>query len=169
MYGIGHIILPKIKEVRRKEGLPEIKESFWRLMMPEFFNVWDKIDFPGFKKSILSDYEKFLRRVKILSLKTHNLSDKLLEKRQKADLKPEFKEIDNGPKPVNIYFKTRENNLIAEIAKNPKDKRLYKVLGALYLENQMFEDAKEVFSVVLELDPNEIEAKETLEKIGKMM
>ena len=170
-WGIGYIFRPKIKELQGKENLPQIEESFWRLMFPEFFNFWDRIDFGGFKKNFLNDYEKFLRRVKILSLKAHNLTDKLLEKKQKAAGKPEFREevkLINGQKTVNIYFKTKENNLISEIAKNPKDRNLYKTLGALYLENQMYDDAKEVFNVVLELDPNDEEAKGSIEKIGEM-
>lgn len=170
-WGIGYIVQPKIRELQGKENLPQVEESFWRLMFPEFFNFWDRIDFEGFKKNFLNDYEKFLRRVKILSLRTHNLTNKLLEKKQKVAARPEFKETEplNGQKAVNIYFKTKENNLISEIAKNPKDKNLYKTLGALYLENQMYDDAKEVFSVVLELDPNDGEAKEGIDKIVNLV
>lgn len=163
---IGYIVWPKIKEVKKSEKPPEIKENFWRLIAPEFFKAWDKIDFHGFKKNVLADYEKFLRRVRILSLKTDNFVNKLLEKRQKKAGRPEFKEIvfSDESKTNMAGFKTKENGLIAEIAKNPKDKNLYKTLGALYLENKMLSDAREVFDVVLELDPNDLEAKEILIK-----
>lgn len=170
LYGIGYIVWPKFKELRQKENLPEIKDDFWHLILPEFFYVWDKIDFQGFKKNILTDYEKFLRRVKVLSLKTDNFINKLLEKRQKAAPKPKFRESSSGgQKETNVYFKTRENNLIAEITKNPKDKNLYKALGALYSDSKMYSDAKEAFNVVLELDPRDLEAKEALEKVIKIM
>lgn len=170
MYGVGHIVRPRFKEIEQKEELPEIKHGFWHLMLPEFFYFWDRIDFYGFKRNVLTDYEKFLRRVKVLSLRTDNFVNKLLEQRQKTVLKPEFKELNsNGQKEENVYFKARENNLIVEIARNPKDKNLYKALGALYLDNKMYSDAKEVFNVILELDPGEEEAKQNLEKIGKMM
>lgn len=167
---IGKILWPKIKEIKKIEKLPEVKESFLRLIAPELFKAWDKIDFHGFKKNTLADYEKFLRRVRILSLKTDNFVNKLLEKRQKKSIRPEFKEIIflDEPKANAPNFKAKENGLIAEIAKNPKDKNLYKTLGALYFENEMLSDAREVFDVVLELDPNDSESKTSLEKIGRL-
>lgn len=168
--GIGYIVWPKIQEIKSHENLPEIKESFWRLILPEFFKVWDKIDFQGFKKNALADYEKFLRRVRILSLKTDNFVNKLLERRKKKGPKPEFKEFSfsNKPKTNSAGFKTKEISLIAEIARNPKDKNLYKMLGALYLENKMLSDAREVFDVVLELDPNDLETKGNIDKIANL-
>ena len=169
LYGIGRIVRPRFSELKQKE-LPEIKNDFWHLMLPEFFYLWDRVDFHGFKRNVLTDYEKLLRRVKVLSLRTHNLTDKLLEKRQKTVPRAEFKDSEfNSQKEENVYFKTRENNLIIEIAKNPKDKNLYKTLGALYLDNKMYSDAKEVFNVILELDPSEEQVKDTLEKIANLM
>ena len=158
---IGYIVWPKIKEIKKSDAPLEIKEKIWRLALPEFFNAWDKIDFQGFKKNVFVDYEKFLRRVKILSLRTDNFINKLLEKRQKKAPKPDRADFSS--------FKSKENKLIAEIAKNPKDKNLYKALGVLYAKNRMFGDASEVFNAVLKLDPNEDEAKKSLEKIEKMM
>ena len=171
--GIGYIVLPKAREMREKEDLPEINESFWHLIFPElirFLNL-TQAKLKVFKDNIAVDYEKFLRRVRILSLKTDNFVNKLLEKRQKNGVKKEFKEVNNhfNGQTVNKYFKTKENNLISEIAKNPKDKNLYKSLAALYMENKMYDDAEETYNVVLELDPNENEAMEALEKIVKMM
>lgn len=171
--GIGYIVLPKAREMKGKKDLPGINEDFWHLMFPElvrFLNLTQS-KLKVFKDNAAVDYEKFLRRVRILSLKTDNLVNKLLEKRQKNGVKKEFKEINshlNG-QTVNKYFKTKESNFIAEIAKNPKDKNLYKSLAALYMENKMLSDAREVFDVVLELDPNENEAREALEKIVKKM
>ena len=168
---IGWIVWPKIKEIKKSEKPPEIKEGFWRLIMPEFFQAWDKINFPGFKRNALADYEKFLRRVRILSLKTDNFVNRLLERRKKKTPKPEFKEISfsNETKPNSAGFKTKEVSLIAEIAKNPKDKNLYKTLGAFYLENEMLSDAREVFDVILELDPNDSETKKSIDKIANLV
>lgn len=151
--GIGKILWPKIKEIKNSDAPLEIKEKIWRLALPEFFNAWDKIDFQGFKRSVFIDYEKFLRRIKILSLKTDNFINRLLEKKQQKPPKPDLSD-----------FKTRENRLIAEIAKNPKNKNLYKALGVLYAKNNRFGEASEVFNMVLKLDPNDLEAKESLEE-----
>ena len=163
---ISWIVRPKIKGLS-SENFPEIREDFWHLIFPEFFKIWDKINFPGFKKNALDDYEKFLRRVRILSLKTDNFINKLLERRKARTVKAEFKESSSAKeeKAKRSIFKSKESGLIAEIAKNPKDKNLYKTLGALYFENKMPRDAKEVFEVVLELDPNDSETKNNIYKI----
>ena len=167
--GIGYIVWPKAKEIKGKGDLSEIKEGFWHLMFPELLDFLSlaRSKFKIFKDSAAVDYEKFLRRVRILSLRTDNFVNKLLEKRQKNGIKAEFKEINpqlTSP-AVNTYFKTKEDNLIAEIAKNPKDKNLYKALAGLYMESQMYDDAEEAYNVALELDPADLEAKEGIEKI----
>ncbi|MBI4117454.1 MAG: hypothetical protein HY451_02110 [Parcubacteria group bacterium] len=178
--GIVYIVWPKIKEIREGEITSEIKEDFWHLIFPELFRFLSltRSKFVIFRQNAAVDYEKFLRRIKILSLKTHNLTNKLLERRQKERRRAERRQETEPESDFwkgggtldsrKSIFKTKENNLIAEIAKSPKEKNLYQVLGALYLENQMYDEAKEVFDVVLELDPNDSEAKESLEKIGKI-
>lgn len=167
--GIGYIVWPKFREVKMKGDLPEIKEDFWHLMFPELIQFFNLVQsrFKVFKQNVAVDYEKFLRRIRILSLRTDNFVNKLLEKRQKNGIKKEFKEANghsNG-QAINAYFKVKENNLIAEISKNPKDKNLYKSLAALYMESKMYDDAEEAYNVVLELDPDDLESMEALEKI----
>ena len=174
LFGVGYVVWPKFKILKEREDLPEIKENFWKLIFPEFFRFLKiaRENYHVSKENLIVGYEKFLRRAKILSLKTDNTINKLLEKRPRVNqvsLKPEFKKIDKtGERGINHQFKNKETHLISEISKNPKDKNLYKALGTLYMENRMDDDAKEAFSVVLELDPNEDETKQNLEKIGKM-
>lgn len=171
--GIGYIVWPKFKALKGREDLPEIKEDFWHLIFPEFFRFLKiaKENYHTSKENLIVGYEKFLRRAKILSLKTDNTINKLLEKRPRARQghvsKPEF-EKRARVNEISHQFKSKERHLIAEISKSPKDKDLYKALGALYLENKMEGDAKEAFNVVLELDPNDLETKENLEKIVKI-
>lgn len=164
--GIGYIVWPKLKAARTDDG-PEIKESFWHLMFPELFRFLNSSQskFRKFKENALVDYEKFLRRVKILSLKTDNMVNKLLEKRPRAKTEQKFDEPKEENRKDDVHFKNRESRLISEISKNPKDKNLYKALGALYLDSGMAGDAREAFSVVLELDPADLEAKEKIDKI----
>ncbi len=170
--GINYIVRPKLKEIKGKENLADLQGDFWHLIFPEFFVFLDSAEkkLKTFRHIAAVDYEKFLRKLRILSLRTDNFVNKLLEKRQRRYQKPEFEKSNNSSNDdaVSVYFKTRENNLIAEIAKNPKDKNLYKALGVFYLENQMLSDAQDVFNVVLELDPNDSEAKENIEKITKI-
>jgi len=170
--GIGYIVWPKFREIEKKGDLPEVKEDFLHSMFPELISFLNlaQSKFKVFRDNVAIDYEKFLRRIRILSLKTDNFVNKLLEKRQRNGTKIQFKEMNsfsNG-QAVNTYFKAKENNFIAEIAKNPKDKNLYKSLAVFYMESKMHDDAEEAYNVVLELDPNDMEAKESLEKIGEM-
>lgn len=200
-FGIGYIVWPKFREIKKEDptAIPqraasgsdkakisakleslqesstilEIKENFWDLMFPELTHFLNsaRSKFKVFKDNAAVDYEKFLRRVRILSLKTDNFVNKLLEKRQKNGVKSEFKEVknDSSNRIINASFKIKENNLIAEIARNPKDKNLYKALAVFYTENQMHDDAEEVYNVVLELDQNDSEAKKYLEEIPKIV
>lgn len=171
--GIGYIVWPKFKTLKEMEDLPEIKEDFWRLIFPEFFRFLKiaRENYHTSKENLIVGYEKFLRRAKILSLKTDNTINKLLERRPRVKQghisKTEF-EKRARVNEISHQFKSKERHLIAEISKNPKDKDLYKALGFLYMENQMASDAREAFSVVLELDPNDPEIKESLEKISKI-
>lgn len=163
--GLTLIILPKLKLL--KDVKLEKEFSFWRSMFPEFYNILYKINIKNYKENLLTDYEKFLRKIKIISLKTENLISRLLEKRAKKE-KREFINFEETKKINNHEFRNKEKELIAQIAKNPKEKNLYKELGALYLENQILNDAKESYKVVLELDPNDLEAKEAMEKLEKI-
>ena len=78
----------------------------------------------------------------------------------------ETKSVEVIPTPV---IKTQENNaetwkreeqrLIIEIAKNPKDSKLYGLLGELYVKMGDYSDAKESFEAAIELDPANEELK----------
>ena len=52
-----------------------------------------------------------------------------------------------------VDLKEKEQLLIIEIAKNPKDTRLYNELGNLYMRTGEYEDAKNSFEKILELEP----------------
>ena len=52
-------------------------------------------------------------------------------------------------------MKREEQGMIIEIAKNPKDSRLYEVLGDLYVRMNNFSDAKESFEAAMELSPHD--------------
>jgi len=181
LFGIGFIILPKLRVLKNDDKSSyqlEPGQSFWRLMLPELFSFIDRIDFKSYKKAVLTDIEKFLRRIKILSLKIDNSINRWLEQRPKISNGGDFSKVKVGEEEKtedninkeradknNSVFKNKEKELITKISQNPKDKELYKTLGALYLEYNDLLDAKAVFDVVLELDPNDKEAKEALKKL----
>ena len=173
--GISYVVWPKFRVLKGREDLPEVEEDFWRLIFPELFKFLRVAgdNYKTSKENLIVGYEKFLRRAKILSMRTDNTINKLLEKRPRvrSDIqKTEFRRSAKAGEGIAVHqFKNRETHLIAEISRNPKDKDLYKALGVLYMENKMSGDARDAFSVVLELDPNDGEARERLEKLMKIM
>ena len=68
-------------------------------------------------------------------------------------------------------LKAEEQKLIMEIAKNPKDYRLYESLGDLYFQLGDFDDAKASYEAAVELNPNSDllaqKRSQTLEKMVK--
>ena len=60
------------------------------------------------------------------------------------------------------FLKNEEQRLIMEIAKNPKDARLYEALGDLYMEMSGFIDAKESYEAAIELNPQDESLKQKL-------
>ena len=67
-------------------------------------------------------------------------------------------------------MKREEQKLIIEIAKNPKDSKLYEILGDLYVKMNNLSDAKESFEAAIELSPNsEILQKKLSQVIEKVV
>lgn len=67
-------------------------------------------------------------------------------------------------------LKSEEHKLIIEIAKNPKDYRLYETLGDLYMKMENFNDAKESYEAAKELNPHgEVLVKKHSQALEKMV
>ena len=140
---------------------------------PEIFYQLKKINFSSYKVSFLREFEKFLRRMRVMSLKIDRLTNSLLAKIRTENLKngiavqTEFKEKPETA-PVSKENKTsqlkrEEQLLIIEIAKAPKNPDLYKKLAEVYIALKNFSDAKESLKAALELNPGDQKTKEKLE------
>jgi len=161
------------------------KEFLGRLskeMFPEMMEQAGNIKFNEYKDAWLVEAEKFLRRLRLLSLRMDRLSATLIHKIRNVYDKPEVL-VETKPTeqtivapPVRVEEKTNEEiwkkeeqKLIIEIAKNPKDSKLYDLLGDLYIKMGDYTDAKESFEAAMELDANNEELKKkhsmVLEKI----
>ena len=152
------------------------KEFLFRLyseMFPEMVETFKNIKFREYKDSWLAEAEKFLRRLRLLSLRMDRLSATLIHKiRKVTNDKPEITS-DNSTKTSEAVvvipsvvkednrelWKKEEQKLIIEIAKNPKDSKLYDELGDLYIKMGDYSDANESFEAAMELDPNNEEIK----------
>jgi hypothetical protein len=158
-------------------------KQFLYQMLPEVFDYFQKVDIATHKSSFLLEFEKFLRKARLIFLKIDNLSNTLIHKirashlreAQKSQEKIEAQKIAELPIAIGdvdvnlpVDLKKKEHNLIIEIAKNPKNPVLYKNLGDLYIETKQWNYAHESFSSALKLDPTIKGVKRKLELSDKM-
>ena len=141
--------------------------------------------------------ERMMHKLKLLSLKFHNVSDNLIhsihEKRQRRKNIEQQKNIEQEKtveaveqeslqpiRPliretiVRPIIKTKEKNqleevLIKRIAINPKDIEAYERLGDYYLESENYQDSKECFKQVLKLSPMHYKARLKIRKLEKLI
>lgn len=141
-------------------------------MFPELIELFQNIKFAEYKDSWLIEAEKFIRRLRLLSLRVDRAFNTLIYKIRRgyinngkiksveADavtVKPSIADVPNlKAQEVNKeeLWKKEEQRLIIEIAKNPKDAGLYAMLGDLYIKMRDYMDAKESYEAAMELDPN---------------
>ena len=146
---------------------------------PEITEYLKKIKFGEYKTAWLADLKKILRRLRVVSLKIDRFSDQLIKKirtvgdsaikTNPAETGTELERTEVGiepPSPIKVIKKAKKKNipveslkaeehkLIIEIAKNPKDYRLYETLGDLYVQMANFGDAKESYEAAIELNPH---------------
>lgn len=154
--------------------IPEFKGESVNTRAKEYKNLW------------LSELEKFIRKLRLLSLKVDRISESLIKRIRrvnKAKIAPVGEhaatpepviEAKAEPTPVADHkspvrsleiLKQEEHRLIIEIAKDPRNYRLYKVLGNLYVEMKNYSDAKDSFEAALELNPEDPELKEKLSSV----
>lgn len=151
---------------------PELLGFFKNLKLREYGNLW------------FIELEKFLRRLRVVSLKMDRISESWIKKIRNgnisrtitsnvSDTKEEVEvsvpKIQSAPVITMEDMKRDEQRLIIEIAKNPKDSRLYEVLGDLYVSMNNLSDAKESFEAAIELSPSsEILQKKYSQVLKKM-
>jgi len=159
-------------------------------LAPEMVGSFKKLKFYEYREAWLMELEKFLRRLRLLSLRIDRMSDSLISKIRKgyqnghpaaldaphessSALIPTI-QVKTVPAPiVNDLeaLRKEEQRLIIEIAKNPKDAGLYDTLGDLYIKMGEYTDAKESFEAAMELDPSNQDLKKkhsyALEKLQR--
>src|SRR3989344_6759351 len=159
---------------------------------PEIKVLIDKIEFSKYRAHWLIEMEKFLRKARVLSLRMDRVSDVLIKKIRRIHLNDKLNghasretgmaETDGGvienPKtdtevgPTTMsttFLKNEEERLIIEIAKNPKDGKLYEQLGDLYVEMNNFVDGKESYEAAIELNSQDESLKQKLSSVLQKM
>lgn len=141
--------------------------------------------------------ERIMHKLKLLSLKSHNVSDSLFhsihekiqrrkniekqgnngqEKRNEAveqeysqPIRPLIRETVVRPIIKNKEKNQMEEVLIKRIAINPKDIEAYERLGDYYLEGENYQDSKECYKQVLKLSPIHYKARLKIRKLEKLI
>lgn len=181
--------LPRLKELtefvqqdQSKSGIPNgasVGRDWLNVFYdfcPEIVDLIKNIKVNEYKEMWLVEVEKFLRRLRIVSLKMDRLSDTLIKKIRKSvysNDNPTYAEKEqekNGKNKLEVL--TQENNreelkkteqrLILEIAKNPKSVVLYEDLGDVYIKMGDYQDAKEAYEAAMELNPQSESLKQKL-------
>ena len=144
---------------------------------PEIKVLIDRIEFSRYRAHWLIETEKFLRKARVLSLRMDRVSDLMIKKIRRIHLNdklnghtPSEPEVVENPTTntagstmmSTTFLKNEEERLIIEIAKNPKDGKLYEQLGDLYVEMNNFVDGKESYEAAIELSPQDESLKQKL-------
>lgn len=130
-----------------------------------------------FKDIWLSELEKFVRRMRLVSLKLDRLTDRVIRKIRRvnrpspiAEIKKEeilkeskLQEGKNETKPAQASnmaeLKQKEQSIIIQIAKDPKNSELYKELSDLYVIMEQWADAKESIEAAIAIKPDDEDLK----------
>ena len=158
--------------------------GLWEGFFPEVYRFFQKVDFGFYRHLFFKELEKFLRRLRVVSLKidsfTKHLIDKIRTKGTKREiikhLTPE-KEGKDQEEAVQVFSeiskeerqKKEEHDLIIEIAKNPKNAELYKKLADLYILAENFSDAAEALETAMKLDPDDKKTAAKLRAVQKAL
>lgn len=159
------------------------EKNFWAELYPEIAAYLKRVNLRAYGVNALNEFEKFLRKMRLMSMRVDDLTNRLIRRVRKSSQKHgeilekkaaaeeekqaeeenlELEDLGNSQEEL----KQKEQLLIIEIAKNPKDAQLYKELGTVYMRLENWEDARQSFEKVLELEPGD---ETTRRKLGRVL
>jgi len=172
LIGITVIIQRKMPYLRKlSPEAHEVSENMLEDFFPELIAWFNQIPWHQYRQSSLQEVEKGLRRLRLVFLKIDHASARLIQKVRHINhaaniehavsvqsetsieaVEPEKTAIVAEPAPED--FKGQEQQLIIEIAQDPKNVFLYEKLGDLYLKMGNLQDAREAFEAGLGFNPD---------------
>ena len=187
LIAIGWIISRKFIYLKKLnpeaiEDSAEIQGGFWEDFFPGLSAFLKNINLREYRLNFLAEFEKFLRKLRLISLKIDTTTNRLIHRVRKSVVHHEG--LINGEAAAQVEreiinaevhgsgerdLKEMEQQLIIEIAKNPKDSQLYKKLGNIYMKTGEWHDAVESFKKALELEPGDDAIRAKLEKLEKRL
>ena len=170
--GMAVIVQRKMPYLRKlSPEAHEVSNNILEDFFPELIAWFGQIPWHQYRQASLQEIEKGLRRLRLVFLKIDHASARLIQKvrhiNHTANLEhavsvksetsvepvtPEQTAIVAEPTPED--FKGQEQQLIVEIAQDPKNVALYEKLGDLYLKMENIQDAKEAFEAGLGFNPD---------------
>ena len=167
---IGMVVIVRRKMPYLRKLSPEAHEvsaNIFDNFFPELILWFKQIPWHQYRQTSLQELEKGLRRMRLAFLKIDHASARLIQKVRRTHLAtqlehtasiqtevvvPESMEIVAEPTPEDL--KGQEQQLIIEIAQDPKNAGLYETLGDLYLKMNNIPDAKEAYEAGLGFSPD---------------
>lgn len=165
--GMAVIIYRKMPYLRKlSPDAHEVGDSMFVDFFPELVGWYSSIDLRNYRQATLKELEKGLRRMRLVLLKVDHISERLIKKVRRIhvadNLEKVAEEIEQATGleqptieiPVVDDLKSQEQQLIIEIAQDPKNVELYDKLGDLYIKMESLSDAKEAYEVALGFNPD---------------
>ncbi len=170
--GMAVIVSRKMTYLRKlSPESNEVSDNIFKDFFPELITWFNQIPWHQYRQVTLQEIEKGLRRMRLVFLKIDHASARLIQKVRHTHLAtqlehttsiqsdvstevvvPEHMEIVAEPTPEDL--KAQEQQLIIEIAQDPKNVNLYEKLGDLYLKMDIIPDAKEAYEAGLGFNPD---------------
>jgi len=176
--GIFVVIMRKNQYL--KKLTPDVHDLGTRGVLAEFFpEVIDKIEISKIREyqaNALIELEKLVRKIRLVFLRIDQLTVSLISRIRTTHSNNSNSKVINDDEFVTTIIeedtrtnsfedlKKEEQNLIIEIAKDPKNFSLYESLGDLYVKMNNDVDAKESYETALNLDPDNIVLKTKISK-----
>ncbi len=172
LIGMLVVVRSKIPYLRKlSPESHEVSDNILHDFFPELMGWLNNIPWHKYYTVSLKELEKALRRMRLVFLKIDHVSARLIQKVRHTHLsnqiersiaiQPEVTSEVSVIPPMEIVseptaedLKGQEQQLIIEIAQDPKNAGLYEKLGDLYLRMDSASDAKEAFEAGLGFNPN---------------
>jgi tetratricopeptide (TPR) repeat protein len=146
----------------------EVGSTWLHDMAPETVDWFRGIPWKRYQQDVLVEFEKFLRRVRLVFSTIDRVSEQLVRKvRQghqqaakevvaqqlQAAKKEEPKDIEEIDLEDPEQLKAEEQRLIVAIAQEPRDASLYSDLARVYMKMRNYRDAVESLEAAAKLNP----------------
>ncbi len=171
LLGIAAIVRRKLPYVRKlSPEAHQVGDHLFQDYFPELVQWISHIPWQEYRKTVLREVEKLLRRLRLVLLKVDHVSDRLIKKVRRTHLATHLEQLPSVPEkaeeePATVYpvkpaeptqeeMRAQEQQLIIDISQDPKNADLYEKLGDLYVKMDSTQDAKEAYEAALGFSPD---------------